>query len=70
MMNAMPGSPPESAAAAAVANDDDNNDEDNGGVDLEALRCRVCDLRRMLDVSADCLADTKADAVVACVECA
>ena len=57
--NATPGSPPDSTAAAP------NNDND--GVDLDALRCCICDLHRMLDASADCLADTKADTAVGCV---
>ncbi len=64
--NATLGSPPASAvavvAAAAAANDDnDNNDED--GVDLDALRRRIRDLRRMLDTSANRLAHAKGSSV-------
>ena len=69
-INAIPGSPPASAvavvAAAAAANDnnDENNDDDDDeGVDLDALRRRVHDLRRMLDASANCLAHAEGSSV-------
>ena len=67
--NATPGSPLTSAAAAATAAaaNDDNNNEDNG-VDLDMLRHRVCNLHRMLDASADRLADGKANAAVRRIE--
>jgi hypothetical protein len=68
--NATPGSPPASTVAAATAtaaNDDDDNKDD--GVDLDMPCHRVRDLRRMLDASAYCLADAKANAAVARVEC-
>ena len=58
-MNATPGIP----TAAAAADDDDD-------VDVDALRRRVRDLRRMLDTNADRLADAEADAAVARVESA
>ena len=82
--NAMPGSPPASAVAAATAaddndnddnnddddnNNDDNDDDDNDNNNLDALCRRVCNLRRMLNASTDCLANAKADAAVARVEC-
>ena len=74
--NATPGSPPASAiaavataAAAATDNDDNNNKKDNG-VELGALCRHVHDLHRMLNASADCLADTEANTAVARVECA
>jgi hypothetical protein len=73
--NATPGSPPASAVAAAAADDDDNdNDNDDNdndiGINLDMLRRRVHDLPRMLDASADCLANAEADAAIARVECA
>ena len=67
--NATPGSPPASAvavvAAAAAANDnnDENDDDDDDGVDLDALRRRVHDLRRMLDASANRLAHAEGSSV-------
>ncbi len=65
--NATQGSPPASAVAAAAAaanNDNDNNDDDvDDGVDLDALRCRVRDLRRMLDASANRLAHAEGSSV-------
>ena len=67
--NATPGSPPASAvavvAAAAAANDnnDENDDDDDDGVDLDALRRRVHDLRRMLDASANRLAHAEGGSV-------
>ena len=72
--NATPGSPLASAVAAAAAANNDNDDNDNddvedNNVDLDTLRCRVRNLRRMLDASADCLADAKANAAIARVEC-
>ena len=76
--NATLGSPPASAvatAAAAAANDDDNDDNNNDdndddGVNLDALCCRVRNLCRMLDASADSLADAEANAAIAHVKCA
>ncbi len=77
--NATPGSPPAStvAAAAAAANDDndnnedndnnddnnDNDDNDNDGVNLDALRRRVRNLRRMLDASANRLAHAEGSSI-------
>ena len=65
--NATQGSPPASAvpaaAAAAAAANDDNDDDDDNGVDLDALRCRVHDLRRMLDASANRLAHAEGSSV-------
>ena len=63
--NATPGSPPASAAAADAANNDDNDKDDDNGINLDALRRRVRDLRCMLGTSADCLTNAKADAAVA-----
>ncbi len=64
--NATPGSPPASAvavAAAATAANDDNDDNDDDGVDLEALRRPVRDLRRMLDGSANRLTHAEGSSV-------
>ena len=65
--NATPGSPPASAvataAAAANGDNDDNDDDDDDGVNLDALCRRVRDLHRMLDVSANCLAQAKGSSV-------
>ena len=62
--NATPGSPPASAvAAAANAANDENNDDDDNSVDLDALRRRVHDLRRMLDASANRLAHAEGSSV-------
>ena len=66
--NVTPGSPPASVAAAA-AGDNDNNNNDNGS-NLDTLCCRIHNLRRMLDASANRLVHAKAEAAVACVECA
>ncbi len=71
MMNATTnvtrGSPPASAvpAAAAAANaaNDDNDNNDNDGINLDALRRRVRDLRRMLDTSANRLAHAEGSSV-------
>ena len=74
--NATPGSPPASAvvaaagAAAAAAANDNNNNKDDYGVNLDALRRRIHNLRRMLNASADRLADAVANAAVARVKCA
>ncbi len=62
--NATPGSPPASTVAtAAAAANDDNDDDDDDGVDLDALRRRVRDLRRMLDASANRLAHAEGSSV-------
>ncbi len=66
MTNATPGSPPASAvaiAAAAAAANDDNEDDDDNGVNLDALRRRIRDLRCMLDASANCLAHAEGSSV-------
>jgi hypothetical protein len=49
--NATPGSPPASAAANNATNNDDNDEDDNNGINLDALRRRVRDLRHMLNGS-------------------
>ena len=71
--NATPGTPPASAVAAATADnaaaDEDSNDDNDNGVDLDALCHRVRDLRRMLDASANRLADIKADTAIARFKC-
>ena len=51
------------AAAAANDNNDENDDDDDDGVDLDALRRRVHDLRRMLDASANRLAHAEGSSV-------
>ena len=76
-INETPGSPPVSAvalaaaadAAAAADDEDNNNDNDNNNnVNLNALCRHVPELCRMLNASADCLANAKADAAVALVD--
>ena len=67
--NATPGSPSASAVAvvaAAAATNDDNDDDDDDGVDLDALRRRIRDLRRMLDASANRLAHAEGSSVDGC----
>jgi hypothetical protein len=71
--NATLGSPPASAIAAAAATtanaDNINNDEDNNGVNLDARHRHFCNLRCILNASADRLADAEANTAVAHVEC-
>jgi hypothetical protein len=51
-------------------NDDNDDNNDDDGVNLDALCRRIRDLRRMLDASANRLANAKADTAVMPVKCA